>query len=53
MRLQFVTIGQNLKWPRGGQVLRQKKTLKGIYDSPFSSSNKARASESVVKYLQT
>ena len=26
MRLQFVTIGQNLKWPRGRQSLARKKT---------------------------
>ena len=38
MRLQFVTIGQNLNWPP--QVLREKKNTKGIYDSRFSSSNK-------------
>ena len=41
MRLKFVTIGQNLKWPRGRLSLaRKKKTSKKIYDSRFSSSKK-------------
>ena len=39
MRLQFVTIGQNLNWPRGRLSLARKKNTKRIYDSRFSSSN--------------
>ena len=39
MRLKFVTIGQNLKWPRGRLSVARKKN-KGIYDSCFSSCNK-------------
>ena len=38
MRLKFVTIGENLKWPRGRLSLARKKNTKGIYDSRFSSS---------------
>ena len=38
MRLKFLTIGQNLKRPRGRQVLREKKNTEGIYDSRLSSS---------------
>ena len=38
MRLQFVTIGQNLNWARRRLSLAGKKTAKGIYDSHFSSS---------------
>ena len=41
MRLGSVTIGQNLKWPRGRLSLVRKKTSKGNYDSRFSSSNYA------------
>ena len=40
MRLQFVTIGQNLRWPRGRLSLARKKNTKGIDDSRFSSSKK-------------
>ena len=36
MRLRFVTIGQNLKWSRKSEALREKKTLKGNYISHFS-----------------
>ena len=41
MRLKFVAIGQNLKWPRGILSLARKKNTKGIYDSRFSLSKNA------------
>ena len=43
MRLQFVTIGQNVNWPRERLSLaRKKKTPKRIYDSRFSSSKNTK-----------
>ena len=44
MRLKFVTIGPNLRWPRGRLSLARKKNTKGIYDSRFSSSNNTPSS---------
>ena len=48
MRLQFVTIGQNLNWPRGRLSLARKKTWKGIYDR-FSSSKNSKAGHENLK----
>ena len=33
MRLQFVTIGQNLNWPRGRLSLARKKKTQREFDS--------------------
>ena len=43
MRPKFVTIGQNLKWPRERLSLARKKSTNGIYDSRFSSSKMQNA----------
>ena len=40
MHLQFVTIGENLKWPRGRLSLARKKTSQGNYDPGLISSSK-------------
>ena len=39
MCLQFLTIGQNLKWPRWALCLAGQKTWKKNYDSRFSCGN--------------